>query len=97
VRWSRQRIQDDANVSSGCSPVSSSRHNTSSPTYGSLTANGKFTVLLADSGSRSAPIALGAALVIIYRVLTPAPLNALNAIVLYKDNYASNKKSNKLE
>jgi hypothetical protein len=54
-----------------------------SSTYGATIANGKFTVRLADSGSNgnTVPIALGATLVIIYRVLAPAAL--LNAIVLY--------------
>jgi len=54
-----------------------------SPTYGATVANGKFQVRLADSGSNgnTAPIALGATLVIIYRVLSPAV--PLNAIVLY--------------
>jgi len=54
-----------------------------SATYGALTANGSIPVRLADSGSNgnTAPFTLGASLVLIYRQLAPpAPLNG---IVLY--------------
>lgn len=59
-----------------------------SQTFGALIANGSFPVRLADSGSNgnTAPNALGATLVIIYRVLSPAV--PLNAIVLYDGAYA---------
>ncbi|HXP08959.1 MAG TPA: hypothetical protein VN828_10710, partial [Acidobacteriaceae bacterium] len=62
--------------------------NTVSPTFGSTIANGNIPVRLADSGSNgnTAPIALGATLVVIYRVLSPAI--PLNAIVLYDGVYA---------
>src|SRR5580765_9106094 len=57
--------------------------NPSSQTFGALVANGSIPVRLADSGStgNTAPNALGATLVIIYRVL--APVVPLNAIVVY--------------
>ena len=57
-------------------------------TYGRILANGNFTVRLADSGSNgnTQPNALGATLVIIYRVL--APETPQNAIVLYDGAYA---------
>ena len=47
--------------------------NSSSPTFGASLAKGSFPVRLADSGSNgnTAPKALGATLVIIYRVLSP--------------------------
>lgn len=62
--------------------------NPSSPTFGATIANGTFQVRLADSGSNgnTTPLALGATLVIIYRVLSPAV--PLNAIVLYDGAYA---------
>ena len=62
--------------------------NTGSPTFGSTIANGNIPVRLADSGSNgnTAPNALGATLVVIYRVLSPAV--PLNAIVLYDGVYA---------
>jgi hypothetical protein len=62
--------------------------NPASPTFGATIANGRIPVRLADSGSNgnAAPIALGATLVIIYRVLSPAV--PLNAIVLYDGAYA---------
>ena len=69
----------------------------SSPTFGRLLANANgpngpipISVRLADSGSNgnTAPNALGATLVIIYRVLSPAATNPLNAIVLYDGAYA---------
>src|SRR5262249_45316781 len=55
---------------------------------GRLLGNGSFLVRLADSGSNgnTQPNALGATLVIIYRVLSPAA--PLNAIVLYDGAYA---------
>ena len=67
--------------------------NSSSPTFGALLANGSFPVRLADSGSigNTAPNALGATLVIIYRVLSP-PV-PLNAIVLYDGAFAPNNTS----
>jgi hypothetical protein len=61
----------------------------SSPTFGTLLANNvSFPVRLADSGSNgnAQPNALGATLVIIYRVLSP-PV-PLNAIVLYDGAYS---------
>ena len=63
--------------------------NPTSVTFGATIANGKIPVRLADSESRGheAPLALGATLVIIYRVLSPAV--PLNAIVLYDGVYAS--------
>ncbi len=62
--------------------------NTSDLNFGALTANGPFNVRLADSGSNgnTAPFSLGATLVIIYRVLSPAV--PLNAIVIYDGAYA---------
>ena len=63
--------------------------NPSSPTFGTLLANNvSFPVRLADSGSNgnAQPNTLGATLVIIYRVLSPAV--PLNAIVLYDGAYA---------
>lgn len=62
--------------------------NASSPTYGSILGTGAIPVSLADSGSNgnTAPNALGATLVIIYRVLAPA--TSLNSIVLYDGAYA---------
>jgi hypothetical protein len=63
-------------------------HDPASPTFGRLLPNGNFAVRLADSGSNgnTAPNALGATLVIIYRVLNP--VLPLNAIVLYDGAYA---------
>src|ERR1700758_4634779 len=62
--------------------------NTGSPTFGSTIANGNIPVRLADRGSNgnTTPIALGATLVVIYRVLSPAV--PLNSIVLYDGVYA---------
>ena len=62
--------------------------NPSSVTFGATIANGKVPVRLADSGSNGngAPIALGASLVIIYRVLSPAV--PLNSIILYDGAFA---------
>ncbi|HEX5236459.1 MAG TPA: hypothetical protein VFW25_14155 [Silvibacterium sp.] len=64
--------------------------NPSSVTFGATTANGKIPVRLADSGSNGngAPLALGATLVIIYRVLSPAV--PLNSIILYDGAFAPN-------
>ena len=60
----------------------------SSSTFGALLANGSFPVRLADSGSNgnTAPFTLGATLVIVYRVLSPAV--PLNAIVIYDGAFA---------
>ena len=60
----------------------------SSPTFGATIADGTILVRLADSGSNgnSAPVALGASLVVVYRVLSPAV--PLNAIVLYDGAFA---------
>jgi len=54
-----------------------------SPTFGALVASGNIPVRLADSGGNgnSAPFALGASLVVVYRVLSPQ--TPLNGIVLY--------------
>src|SRR5215469_6455756 len=67
--------------------------NPASPTFGATVVNtaltnGQIKVRLADSGSNgnTAPLALGATLVIIYRVLSPAV--PLNAIVLYDGAFA---------
>src|SRR5262245_11358404 len=67
--------------------------NSSSPTFGALLANGSFPVRLADSGSNgnTAPNALGATLVIIYRVLSPE--TPLNAIVLYDGAFSPSNTS----
>ena len=62
-----------------------------SPTFGASLANGIFSVRLADSGSNgnTAPNALGATLVIIYRVLSAKePPVPLNGIVIYDGAYA---------
>lgn len=62
--------------------------NAASPTFGGLIAAGNIPVRLKDSGSNgnTQPNALGATLVVIYRVLNPkAPLNA---IILYDGAYA---------
>ena len=62
--------------------------NPSSPTFGGTLVNTTFNVRLADSGSNgnTTPNALGATLVIIYRVLSPQV--PLNAIVLYDGAFA---------
>jgi hypothetical protein len=67
--------------------------NPSSPTFGAYLVNGSIPVRLADSGSNgnTAPNALGATLVLIYRVLSPAV--PLNAIVLYDGAFAPNNAS----
>src|SRR4030095_14285953 len=54
-----------------------------SATFGALVASGNIPVRLADSGGNgnSAPFALGASLVVVYRVLSPQL--PLNGIVLY--------------
>jgi len=59
-----------------------------SSTFGRILANGSFLVRFADSGSNgnTPPNTLGATLVIIYRVLSPA--TPLNAIVLYDGAHA---------
>jgi len=59
-----------------------------SSTFGATVANGKFQVRLVDSGSNGngVPVALGATLVIIYRVLSPEL--PLNSIVLYDGSFA---------
>jgi hypothetical protein len=63
-------------------------NNVNSPTFGGYLPNSTFTVKLADSGSngRTQPFALGASLVIIYRVLNPP--TPLNAVVIYDGAYA---------
>lgn len=66
-----------------------------SPTYGQILPNTTYTAQFADSGSNgnTQPNALGATLVIIYRVLSylqPAPLNS---IVLYDGSYAPSNAS----
>jgi hypothetical protein len=60
---------------------------------GNVQANGQYQVKLADSGSNgnATPIALGATLVIIYRVLSPAV--PLNSIVLYDGAFAPSNPS----
>ena len=67
--------------------------NPSSRTFGAKLANGTFQVRLADSGSNgnTVPLALGATLVIIYRVLSPAV--PLNAIVIYDGAFAPSNTS----
>ena len=62
--------------------------NPASATFGRIQPNGNFSVRLADSGSNgnTTPFSLGASLVIVYRVLSPAL--PLNAIVLYDGAYA---------
>ena len=59
-----------------------------SPTFGALKVNPSVVVKIADSGSNgnTQPNALGATLVLIYRVLSPS--KPLNAIVLYDGSYA---------
>src|SRR5712671_1068037 len=62
---------------------------TPNPTFGNIVANGQFAVRLADSGSNgnTTPFALGASLVIIYRL--PAASNPpWNSIVIYDGAYA---------
>ncbi len=70
--------------------------NSASPTFGTLLASGSIPVRLADSGSNgnTAPNALGATLVIIYRVL--APVVPLNSIVLYDGAFAPNNSSSSM-
>jgi hypothetical protein len=68
----------------------------SSPTFGALAAargDGTVPVRLADSGSNgnTTPFALGASLVVIYRVTSPAA--PLNAIVLYDGSFAPSNTS----
>jgi hypothetical protein len=60
----------------------------SSSTFGATIANGTIQVHLADSGTNGnmAPFALGATLVVVYRVLSPTV--PLNAIVLYDGAFA---------
>jgi hypothetical protein len=67
--------------------------NSQSATFGALVAAGNIPVRLADSGSNgnTAPMTLGASLVVIYRVL--APPTPLSAIVLYDGVYAPNNSS----
>jgi hypothetical protein len=67
----------------------------SSPTFGATIADGMIPVKLADNGSNgnAAPIALGASLVVIYRVLSPAEAVRLNAIVLYDGAFAPSNAS----
>ncbi len=62
--------------------------NPGSPTFGAYLVTGSIPVRLADSGSNgnTVPQALGATLVLIYRVLSPQV--PLNAIVLYDGAYA---------
>ena len=64
-----------------------------SATFGATIANGSIPVRLTDSGSNgnAAPFALGATLVVIYRVLNPGV--PLNAIVLYDGAYAPSNTS----
>jgi len=59
-----------------------------SATFGALVTNPSVTVRIADSGQQwhTQPNALGATLVLIYRVLSPS--KPLNAIVLYDGSYA---------
>src|SRR6266404_7685099 len=59
-----------------------------SATFGALVTNPSVTVRIADSGSNgnTQPNALGATLVLIYRVLSPS--KPLNAIVIYDGSYA---------
>ncbi len=69
--------------------------NSASATFGATIANGAIPVRLADSGSSGnmTPIALGATLVVIYRVLSPTV--PLNSIVLYDGAFApSNQERN---
>jgi len=67
--------------------------NSGSPTFGALMTTGSVTVKIADSGSNgnTQPNALGATLVLIYRVLNP-PV-PLNAIVLYDGSFAPSNTS----
>ncbi len=64
-----------------------------SPTFGATIADTTISVRLADSGSNgnTTPEALGASLVVIYSVLSPA--TPLNAIVLYDGAYAPSNSS----
>jgi len=59
-----------------------------SATFGALVTNPSVTVKIADSGSNgnTQPNALGATLLLIYRVLSPSM--PLNAIILYDGSYA---------
>ena len=63
---------------------------------GSVLGNGTYQVKLADSGSNGGgtPLTLGASLVIIYRVLSPAV--PLNSIVLYDGAVAPNNSSSSM-
>ncbi|HEV2388114.1 MAG TPA: hypothetical protein VGS20_12755 [Candidatus Acidoferrales bacterium] len=67
--------------------------NPKSPTFGQVSANGSFSVSLADSGSNGggAPLTLGATLVMIYRVLSPRV--PLNAVILYDGAFAPSNTS----
>ena len=70
--------------------------NSQSTTFGALVAAGaagNIPVRLADSGSNgnTAPLALGASLVIVYRVLSPP--TPLNAVVLYDGVFAPSNSS----
>jgi hypothetical protein len=67
--------------------------NSQSSTFGALIANGNIPVRLADSGSNgnTAPFALGASLVVIYRVLSPP--TPLRAVVMYDGIYAPSNTS----
>jgi len=62
--------------------------NSASPTFGALQANGPVSAQITDSGSNgnTQPNALGATLVLVYRVLSPAL--PLKAIVFYDGSYA---------
>src|SRR6267154_364418 len=62
---------------------------TPNPTFGNIMANGQFTVRLRDSGSNgnTTPFALGASMVIIYR-LPVTTYSSLNSIVIYDGAFA---------
>ena len=66
-----------------------------SPTFGTVLANNTtYTVKLADTGTNgnTVPFTLGASLVIVYRVLSPAA-TPLNSIVIYDGTFAPNNQN----
>ena len=67
-----------------------------SSTFGQVQGNGSFAVKLADSGSNGGgvPLTLGASLVVVYRVLSPAA--ALNAVVILDGSFAPSNATSSL-
>ena len=87
-------LKDHAGLPRGCPPVSAAGLEFLVPNFRSAAPpTGTVPVRLADSGSNgnTTPFALGASLVVIYRVTSPAV--PLNAIVLYDGSFAPSNTS----